>query len=405
MRNALLAASLLLFATPALAEPPIIFRIQDISPHVIRPQGGDLLTITGTGFQSPIRVWIGAREAFVVSVTYHQLVLITPAFDLGEGQTKELPVDVYNQAGTIFEQRLSSVVTVRRLRLTPKVAAVSPQTGSLTGGSRVTIFGEGFEAPTQVFFGDAEAQLIAVGFSQLTVIAPPGRGLGDVPIRIVNIYSNTEVTQPAAYRYVVRPTIAAAGPLEGLFTGGTKITIDGSGFIDAPMFVTVAGVPAAVLEVTPTQIVAVTGAADVHDCADHSGLIEVTNIDNGEVVNGPSFTYHTPQPYFASTPAIVAGKSVDVIVGNVYGPPHFVLDGRVTSPTAVSDLANGTTKYTLPVPASLVFPHGECGDLPLVTQLSYSSTLTGCAITETVVVHPPHPAAECPPSHPRRRAV
>jgi hypothetical protein len=128
----------------------------------------------------------------------------------------------------------------------------------------------------------------------------------------------------------------------------------------------------------------------------------VVNIDNGEVVDGPSFTYHTPQPYFRSTPAIVAGKSVDVIVGNAYGPPHFVLADRVTSPSATTDLGDGTTKYTLPVPASLAFPRGECGALPLATQLSYSSALTGCVITETVVVHPPHPAAECQPSRPRR---
>jgi hypothetical protein len=370
---------LLAVASPLTAEPPPISSpfIIGVSPSIVRPQGGTTLTITGSGFRSPVGVFLDSREAFVVSVTPTQIVVVTPPADLGEAQQKTALVSLLNQRGTPNEIRINGgSVTYQAEILRPSITTVSPSSAPLVGGTRVTILGEGFQAPVQVFIGEAESQVIGVNFSQVVVIAPAGHAIGDAPIRVVNVNSSTSTEKSGVFRYAPKAMISAAGPAQGPAAGGTTLTIDGVGFED-PVVVAVAGVPAAVIKTTPAQIIAITAPIALSTCADASGPINITNVDSGDTAEGPAFTYLVAHPVITSVPpAIVAGRSFTVTVANSSGTPRFVLANRVLVPSSHT----GDT-YTLTAPKDLA---SDCQ--ALTTTLTFTNLQTGCSDTQTVTV-------------------
>src|ERR1051325_6825843 len=254
--------------TPTPTNPTITA----VAPIFGKPSGGETITINGTNFTQPVRVFFdfgnntAPVEAFVLpGSTSTQLQVLSPRVDLGAGQTKTATITVITQAGSTSEQRATSQpFTFAAEQLTPVLAAVSPASGPANGGTRVTIFGEAFQSPVQVFFGSSEAQVISVQFNQVVVLSPPGRNtspnggvpvLGPVSVRVININSNKSTSLDNAFRYTPKAQITAVTPSRGSAFGGTDVTIDGTGF-DDPIAVTIGGVPAQVLRVFGSQILA-----------------------------------------------------------------------------------------------------------------------------------------------------
>ena len=383
MRRVWMTIALTVVTTSAFAFSPSL-RIANIQPTLFRPQGGEQVVITGYGFRLPLRVYFDfgdrTKEAFIVSVTNDQVVAITPAVDLGVGQKREAKLVLVSEAGTLYELRLSpdTVLTYMSEVLRPSVLVTSPQSGPLTGGTRVWIFGEGFQAPVQIFFGDAEAQIVsAVTYGQLAVIAPPGRALGNVPIRINNIGSDTTTTFANGFRYVAPMSFSSIFPTTGSSRGGTDITIRGGGF-EEPVFVVVADTAAQVLSVTPTEIRARTGEVALKKCDDRTGDVVVVNIDNGSSVTGSKFTYIGPHPAFTLVPnAFTAGSpSVIQMSDAAAGYERFTLGGRTISFTR-----SGENGYALEIPRNFTV---NCTDVK--TTLSYSDIVSGCTQSVPVTV-------------------
>src|SRR6185436_21124046 len=48
-----------------------------------------------------------------------------------------------------------------------------PNSGDPSGGYRVTLFGQNFEAPIRVLFGGSSAQVVSVSPTRAVVVAPP----------------------------------------------------------------------------------------------------------------------------------------------------------------------------------------------------------------------------------------
>jgi len=279
------------------------------------PAGGQQVVITGTNFRVPVRVLFDpgngqpAKEAFVNSVTATQIVAIAPPFDLTTGQTLPVTITVITEAGTANEQKVSAAnaFTYQLAVLTPVIRGVSPTSGPIDGGTRVAIFGDAFQAPVQVFFGAAEAQVIKVTFNEIDVMSPTARDTnpngsgpvtGQVNIRVLNVGSGKDVVAANAFRYVAKMQITAAGPTVGSAFGGTRVSIDGVGFND-PLTVVIGGVVAQPIKVSGTEVIAITGRAPI-PCAPPSAAIVVTNIDNGDTASGPVFTYTAEKPFIAS---------------------------------------------------------------------------------------------------------
>ncbi|HEX6159641.1 MAG TPA: IPT/TIG domain-containing protein [Thermoanaerobaculia bacterium] len=409
--------------------------ITSVNPSVGRPAGGEVVRIVGTNFRAPVRVLFNTggatpKEAFVVSVSPTVIEVITPGVDLGVGQNLESQVTVITEAGTANEQRAQSTFTFRAEVLTPRIITASPASGPIDGGTRITIFGDGFQAPVQVFFGAAEARVIDVRFDQIIVQAPPGREtnpdgsgtvVGPIPVTVVNINSNTRVTADDLFRYVNKMQITAVRPNVGSALGGTDIIIDGIGF-DDPAEVIIGGVRAQVLRVSGTQILARTGAAP-SSCAGGAFNIFVTNVangDNDEYGNAPNesaFVYiGVPVQITNVSGTAVPGGSITVTVQDPgigplgSGVIRFDVNGRtiIPNPSTVT-VGTGPQSFNVPLPTTgFVFPTVACEVSPGVpgtrlgpaeVPLAFNNATTGCTDVVTLTVNPagPNACVQAPP--------
>jgi hypothetical protein len=110
----------------------------------------------------------------------------------------------------------------------PVVKKLKPTKGHSTGGTVVTIKGEYLSGATAVTFGEAETTDITQDSpDSLTVISPPGAGTVDVTVTTANGESATSSADRFAYG---APTVTSVSPNSGPKTGGTEVTITGTGF-------------------------------------------------------------------------------------------------------------------------------------------------------------------------------
>lgn len=338
----------------AWSPPKPTLAVDSFLPTIGSPKGGSLVRIKGRGFVGPVRVFFnvdeGSIEGAVLSMTAAgtEIDVITPPVLFGPNdqmRTAEIEVESEGKRAKapgvfIFENEIQH----------PKIITASPNSGPKSGGTRVTIIGEGFQEPVQVLFADTEARVLTVSRNQIVVESPVGSALGLVRILVRNIMSLTEFELDAGFRYVAPIEVHGVAPNHG--RPGTRITIDGAGFI-APVAVFVAGVAAQPLVVTETRIIAI--VQPLSSCSSLSGQVEVINVVNGDAASGPEFTYEM-KPFIAAVNprAAVAGKTVTVQLDSP-GDYSFLIGG------ALADVVsrNGWT-FRLRIPLNLHFAPGGC---------------------------------------------
>ncbi len=407
------------FGTTPVGPPPPVSTaptITTVNPNFGLPTGGETITITGTNFIAPVRVIFdfgagkATKDGLVVSVTPTQIVVVTPPIDLSSGQTQAAAITVITQAGTASEQRVSraSAFTYQLAVLTPVIRAMSPTAGPIEGGTRVTIIGDAFQAPLQVFFGSAQAQVINVQFNQIVAISPTARDTapngsgavtGPVDVRVLNVGSGKSVTLVGGFRYTPKMQITAITPGQGLATGGTRVTIDGVGF-DDPATVTFGGAAAQVIKVTGTQIIAITSALqDICGGTAGTGPTLVTNVNNGDQATGPIFTYIVVKSTIVSvTPASTLGGSATVAVLNAVGVPRISIGGVAATITgSTTDPVTNITTFTVIVPPTLKLGTLACAGLsgalqlqPTAFDVAFSSLTTSCtsSLVNGITINP-----------------
>jgi len=409
--------------------------ISGISPAFGSPAGGTTVTINGTLLKGPVRVFFTAtdpgataKEAFVVSRTDNQVVVVSPPLDLGTGQTKAVDITVVTQAGTSSEKPVKSPTqfTYQLDVLTPSITTISPASGPIDGGTNVVIFGDGFQATVQVFFGSAEARVLTVTFKQLTVVSPAARDTapngsgtitGPVDIKVININSNKSVTATNVFRYAAKMQITGISPTVGSSVGGTEIRIDGTGFND-PLTVDIGGIRALVIRVSGTEVIARTGALASPCASLASAQVIVTNIDNGDTATSVApqvFSYVGVLPVINSisgAPPITIGSSLAV---TVVDPGVGLLGNAVTqfkigdvlassSPTTITN-GSGAQAFSVTVPP-LTFATQACTvgsvtgvqSIPTTFPVTFTNVTTGCIASSTVLVNPASAACVAAPA-------
>ena len=424
---------------PVLTTPTI----SSVTPNVGKPTGGEQIRIVGTNFLEPVRVLFDVGtgtlvEAVKVNVTPTTIDVITPSVNITAAQQLVADIIVITKAGAANEERVSAndAFTFRNTILTPLIHSLSPTSGPINGGTRVTVFGTGFQDPVQVFFGSAEAQVVRTEFTQIIVIAPDGRTtnpngsgatLGPVAVRVVNINSNTRADSPENFRYVAKMQITGMSPLSGPAVGGTDVRIDGIGF-DNPLQVIVGTSPqleAQVLGVFGTEL-RVRMPSLPSACSGGEAPLTVRNIDNGDSAStsdiGLSFTFLAVSPQITSTSSPgTAGSTMTATVSNPGVGPlgnatiRFDL-GKGTSPQTFATIipspstitsAAGPQLFNIAVPTTgFTFPSVACTtgggqpgtqpgpvDVPLV----FRNLTTGCGDTVTVTINPANPVCTQPP--------
>jgi hypothetical protein len=367
--------------------------VDSVVPTIAGPRGGSLVRITGRGFTAPIRVFFKmdnvSIEASVASMTTdgRQIEIISPPVLLGpEQQMRTAEIEVESGGNRVTAR---DVFVFENETQQPKIIVATPNSGPKQGGTRVTIFGEGFQQPVQVLFGDAEARVFSVTRDQIIVESPPASELGAVAITVRNINSLTVETLENAYRYTIDPALVSVVPNHG--RPGMNITINGVGF-NAPVAVTFAGIAAQVIFVSGTRIIARPQPPSI--CSSFTGPVEVINIANGAIATGIDFTYESelsPVITAVNPREIVAGKTMTVQLESAQDAAFEI--GGV--PAEV--IARVGSTFRLRVPTALSFATGACTlrdiqgtgpvtsrfDLRVTDRLSSCTTIRRDALTIT----------------------
>jgi hypothetical protein len=178
----------------------------------------------------------------------------------------------------------------------PKISGIAPVSGLAAGGTQVTINGTGFAPGNIVSFGGVAATGVNVTSSTQLTATTPAHDAGVVDVEISNSVGQKS-TLPKGFTYaaaaapgggpaVAAPTVSAIAPATGAMTGGTDVTITGTGFA-AGDTVTLGGVAGTNINVTnDTQLTATTPAHA-------AGVVDVAVSDsNGQTATLPaSFTF------------------------------------------------------------------------------------------------------------------
>ena len=125
----------------------------------------------------------------------------------------------------------TAVGSAPALAQAPTVTSVSPNQGTILGGTPVTITGTNFTGATSVTFGGTAATGITVVNATTITATTPAHAAG-----LVNVAVTTPVgtgTGANAYTYVAPPTVANVSPNTGTTLGGTAVTITGTNFTGA----------------------------------------------------------------------------------------------------------------------------------------------------------------------------
>src|SRR5437763_1148854 len=99
---------------------------------------------------------------------------------------------------------------------------ISPNQGSMGGGTTVTITGVNLSGATAVNFGGKNATITANTPTAVTVISPSGSGLAPI-----NVTTQGGASNDLPFYYVPGPTVISLSPTAGTTTGGNTVSITG----------------------------------------------------------------------------------------------------------------------------------------------------------------------------------
>ncbi|GAA1332779.1 hypothetical protein GCM10009610_73140 [Pseudonocardia xinjiangensis] len=251
-------------------QAPVTPVVTTVSPSSGPTPGGTVVTITGTGFTGVTAVTFGGAPAASFTVnSATQITATTPVHAAGAA-----PV-VVTKPGANSSNADVAFFYVNSAAIT----SLTPDQGPTSGGTVVTITGTGFTGASAVSFGGTPATAFTVNSdSQITATAPAhAAGTAQVVVTAPGGPSSA-----ADYLYIAAPVITSVVPDEGPATGGTSVTISGSGltFTSAVSF----GVnPAPFTVLSPTQVVATAPAG--------AGTVQVTLTTPGGTSSGLPYNY------------------------------------------------------------------------------------------------------------------
>ncbi|MBM3235253.1 hypothetical protein FJZ31_03030 [Candidatus Poribacteria bacterium] len=258
--------------------------IEDIEPPYGGPiAGGTSITITGSNFMQGVIVVIGGERVQRLDFfSPTELRLRTPPGTVGRKDVR-----VVNPDGQ--EAVLKDGFTYNPA---PTIASVSPNAGPLEGGTEITITGTRFFGWAEVLIGGAEASASLVSPTKIKAETPPSTaGVKDV---VVINPDGQEAILEAGFTYNPAPAITKVIPDNGRLAGGTKITLQGNGFlpgakvlISVDINISTLVVASAIQVMSPNLITAVTPAGEPGPTD-----VVVRNPDRQEIVLPGGFIYN-----------------------------------------------------------------------------------------------------------------
>lgn len=290
--------------------------VRSYSPIEGPLEGGTSVVFNGNYFLPGVSVKFGDKSAVITTQRTDYLVAKTPASE----QAGPVDILISNPDGTSIT--IPSGFTYKEAEK-PKleITAITPSTGTPTGGEAIYINGKLIDPSVKVYFGSNEAVVKSfISAERILVEAPAGQE-GIVDVKLVNP-DGQEAVLSQGYTYAKpvypAPVISSITPSSGETTGGNTAYIAGTGFVKgARVFIN--NIEAAVTSNSATRLAIIVPASTVEGTFD----VKVINPDDKEAVLTSSYTYILPPP--APAPVLT---SITPDNGPTTGSTAVVLSGE-----------------------------------------------------------------------------
>lgn len=288
---------------------PVISGVTPSSGYV---SGNDTLTVIGANFFSGVTsVTVGGSACTNASVSSSTtLTCLTPAYRT-TGPVDVIVTNIDPEEGETRTSTKSGAFTYTAFM--PVFGSVSPNSGSMLGGTSIVITGSNFDSRTSVTVGGNACQSVShMSSTQITCTTPSHVVAEAVSIVLTNsnaisgeLYTATELN---SFTYTVAvPNVTGISPYMGLVSGGTDVTITGTSFVTGAT-VSIGGIDCGSLNVaTSTTITCTTG--------DHLtagvGDVVVTNPGGGSDTLTSGFAYQQYTGSFIDSGAATSAINVN----------------------------------------------------------------------------------------------
>ena len=341
---ALVAAGLQVATITVAAASCGPFAVSGISPAADFTAGGATETISGCGFMGTgtLSVTFGASSPITILPSSDTSFSVTdPA--AGSAGPVTVTVTLHNPPATDLTGTTSFTYDDP-----PTLASIAPTSGAELGGTAVHVSGTGFKptgwSSTVVDFGPNAASVSGVSDTALTASSPPGTGTKNVSVTTVlqgGAQQTASTTLP--FTYVPAPTVTSVSPTSGPVTGGTDVTVTGTGFQPGaevlfgpsdgttPLSADSPGTPVSVLSSTSILVVSPPGIVGATN-------VVVINPDTqfGALTSGASGHYS----YTGTAPSI---SMISPSSGSSLGGTPLTISGAGFLPAARVDFSVSTT--------------------------------------------------------------
>ncbi len=234
--------------------------------------GGNTVRITGRDLNLVTSIAIGpttltlAANDFIITANGDILIMAMPSSPAGASLTVPVAVTVTGSAGADPTPVTYTYVGAG----SPSCVSLTPNSGSVVGGTAVRINGANLNDVDRVLFGGIPAADIAYPTSDgsaLVATAPPYPLAIDVDIELQVTggagFTTIGSCRPARFTYVSDTStppfsVVSINPPSGPQTGGTTIVITGTG-LDSVTSVRICDVPATITSALSEQVQATTG--------------------------------------------------------------------------------------------------------------------------------------------------
>ena len=303
--------------------------ISGVGPNSGPTSGGTTVTISGTGFtQSASVAFGGVSASSMLYISSTQLQAVTPAH-ASATVSVSVTENPHNHSATLTSG-YTYVSSSSSSTNSVSVSSASPNQGPTTGGTVVTITGTGFQTGNAVSFGSVQSSAVTVSSNTQIQAMSPAESAGTVAITVTNSSAQSS-SLPSSFTYTSAPSVSSISPNSGPVTGGSTVTILGSGF-QTGATVAFGGIAAAsVTIVSSTQIQAVTPVSPAGTVS-----ITVTNSNSQSGTLASAFSYfHTVGLAWADSSSGLSG--FNVYRSSTSGGPYTRINSTLLPGTAFTD--------------------------------------------------------------------
>jgi hypothetical protein len=276
--------------------------VTSATPNAGALAGTTPISITGTGFYAGPTVTVGGSACTGVSVVNATTITCnTPAHVAG----------AVTIAVTNADSQSGSAAIAYTYQVAPTVTSLSPNIGTMAGGTAVTITGSDFVTGATVTIGGSVCTLPVFVNATTLQCTTPAHAAGAVSVVVKNTDNQTG-TLAAGFTFLVPPTVTSVSLNAGALAGGTAVTLTGTNFVTGA---TVDFGGSACTGVTVVSSTSITCTTPAH--AAGAVTVTVTNTDSQSGSMATAFTYRAAPAVTSAAPnsGALAGATSITITG------------------------------------------------------------------------------------------